>query len=55
MGPSPGGGGEEEEAREGEADDLHPASQGQQARCQMTPGGWPLGETETAAETKTWG
>ena len=38
-------GGEEEEAQEGEADDLLPASKGQQARGQMRPGGWPLGES----------
>ena len=56
-------GGEEEEALEGEGDNLCPARQGQQASGQR-PGGRPLGETpswssrpsawtETTAETRT--
>ena len=57
--------GEEEEAQEGEVDDLRPASQGWQASGWMRPVGWPLGKTsswssrpsvwtETAAEIGTW-
>ena len=55
-------GGEEEEAQEGEADNLRLPSQGQQVSGPMRPGGrtLPLGETpsawtERAAETGTWG
>ena len=38
-------GGEEEEAQGVEAEDLRPASQGQQDSGQRRPGGWPLGRT----------
>ena len=44
-------GGEEEEAQEGEAEDLGPASQGRQGNGRMRQGGWPSVWTETAAET----
>ena len=56
-------GGEEEEAQEGEADDLCPASQGQQDSGQRRLGGWPLGKTPnwssrpsvwTEAAAETW-
>ena len=56
-------GGEEEEAQGGEADDLCPASQGQQDSGQRRLGGWPLGKTPnwssrpsvwTEAAAETW-